>query len=107
MILTYQDFYCKEEVKLSIAHYQNNGNLAIQMICVNGEYENEPFAFLTVNLNEKLPENCAYIDINNLRQAFDFCLLNKLAEFDYSFKQSGYCSYPLMRFNMDEIKKYC
>ena len=104
MKLIYQDFYCKEEVKLEIAHYQTTGNLAIKMICVD---DGEPFATLTVNFDEKLPENCGYIDTNNLRQAFDFCLLNKLAEFVYTFRQSGYCSYPLMKFNMDEVEKYC
>lgn len=103
MKLTYEcDFYC-EEVTLDVRHYTKNGNLAIVMYCIDGE----PFANLTVNLDEKLPENYAYLDVNNIANAFDFCVNNHLAEFQNEFKKSGFCFYPLMKFNMEEVKKYC
>ena len=104
MTAKYEDFYVSELVNLEIANYQNNGNLAIRMVCAESDWK-EPFASLTVNLNVKLPENQAYIDTNNLRCAFDFVLLHNLGEI-IGFGQSGFCTYPLIEFNLDEVKKY-
>lgn len=101
MKATYEDYYDKDEVTLQVNHYANNGNLQIQLW---SEYE--PFASLTVNLGEKLPADCAYLDTNNLRCAFDFCMIHKLGEFTGAFSQSGYCTYPLWKFDMNEVEKY-
>lgn len=55
MTLQYSDYYCDEKVTLSVHKYYN-GNLAIYM---NGE-DGVPFSNLTVNFEEKLPEDEAY-----------------------------------------------
>ena len=104
MTAIYEDYYCKDEVTLKITKYSSNGNLAIQMISALSLW-NEPFAMLTVNIDEKLPSDMAYVDINNVRTAFDFITKYKLGEFK-GIKQSGYCCYPLIKFNLDEVKKY-
>ena len=100
----YEDYYCSEDVYLEITEYQKPRNLAIKMICADSEWK-EPFATLTVNLGISLPNNQAYIDTNNLRTAFDFILIHNLGEL-IGFGQSGFCTYPLIEFNLDEVKKY-
>ena len=100
----YKDFYCEEEVTMEIIKY-HNGNLAIQLWCEEDNFK-EPFAMLSVNLDKNLPEDCAYIDVNNLRCGFDFCIIHNLGEFTGIFSNSGFCTYPLFKFNLDEVRKY-
>lgn len=45
--------------------YLDNGNTAIQIFHRDVESGDEPWSFLTVNLDLKLPETHAFIDINN------------------------------------------
>lgn len=101
MIATYEDYYVKEKITLRVSEYLSNKNLAIQMLCL----DRLPFASLTVNLDEELPSDMAYVDTNNLRTAFDFIIKYNLGEL-VGFRQSGFCTYPLVKFNMDEVKKY-
>ena len=105
MIATYEDYYCKENVTLRIKSYREHSNLAIEMFCADSDWE-EPFAMLTTNLpNYDLPNDLAFVDTNNLRTGFDFILKYKLGEL-IGFGQSGFCTYPLIKFNLDEVKKY-
>lgn len=103
MKAVYEDFYIKEEVTLEIMQY-HNGNLAIQMWCYDDNFK-EPFSMLTTNLGEKLSADKAYVDTNNLRTGFDFILKYNLGEL-VGFGQSGFCTYPLVKFNLDEVVKY-
>ena len=81
--------------------YVNNGNLAVVL-----KDENDgPFATLTVNLSEKLAEDCAYVDTNNCPFAERFILGNKLGEPTGRFGFSGYCCYPLYKFNLSKIEE--
>ena len=102
MTLTYEDFYCKENVNLAVHSYASNDNLAIMMICAE---THEPFASLTVNLDKKLISNQAFIDASNLRLALCFVINNKLGRL-VGLGHSGFCDYPLIEFNMSEVKKY-
>jgi hypothetical protein len=44
--------------KIDFAQYDNNGNRAVQLSSFNEEYQGwEPFATLSVNTDETLPEN--------------------------------------------------
>ena len=105
MKATYDDYYVKENVYLSIGKYSHKNNLAIMMVCADSDWP-EPFANLTVNLpDHDLPDDLAFIDTNNLRTAFDFILKYNLGEL-VGFGQSGFCTYPLIKFNLDEVKKY-
>ena len=81
------------EVTVEKTKYGNNGNLAIQLWCDDG-----PFATLTVNLNKKLKEGYAYVDINNCPWAEEFIEKNHLGEFADDFGFSGFCIYPLYKF---------
>ena len=87
------------EVKIEESRYMNNGNLAISLMCYDDEFNFwEPYGRLTVNFDEKLPANHAYVDTNNMPNAEDFINENKLGEFTGKYKISGFCCYPLYKF---------
>ena len=73
-----------------------DGNFAIALMC-SDDYE--PYGNLTVNLGERLPENMAYVDTNNMPNAERFIKDNKLGKFTGKTRKSGYCEYPLYEFN--------
>lgn len=87
-----------------VANYRNNNNLYIGLI------DNEdgcPFADLTVNLGEKLEDECmAYVDTNNCPWAKEFIEKNELGEDTGLFGMSGFCAYPLFMFDLDKVKEY-
>lgn len=86
------------EVKINKTRY-SNGNLAIQLMSYDDEYEFwEPYGNLTVNFEEKLPEGCAYVDTNNMPNAEEFINKYGLGEHQGKFRMSGYCCYPLYKF---------
>lgn len=79
--------------------YRNNGNYAV----VLRETDGMPFATLTVNFDDELPEGMAFVDTNNCPFAEEFIAENGLGEPTGAFHQSGYCEYPLYRFYTDKI----
>lgn len=83
------------EVKMEKTNYCNNGNLAIKLMCFNSR---EPYGSLTVNFDEKLPEDYAYVDVNNIPNAEAFIAENNLGEFAGKYMFSGFCAYPLYKF---------
>ena len=87
------------EVKIERTRYANNNNLAVQLICEDGE----PYGMLTVNLDSNLPEDMAYVDTNNIPDAEDFIERNGLGTKTNFTKVSGFCIYPLYRFNLDKL----
>lgn len=87
--------------------YQNNGALAIQVMCrCEGDEFLEPFCRLTVNLAvPPTDKECSYIDTNNV----PYDLIEKLVdehiiEFTGVEQMSGYCTYPEARFNHDWLE---
>jgi len=84
-------------------YYANNNALAIRLTAECG-----PFATLTVNLSEsdRLEKDCAYVDTNNCPWAEQFIEENKLGEPMGTYGFSGFCSYPLYKFNMDRLKDW-
>ena len=83
--------------------YADNNNLAIML------YEKgtgESFAVLTVNLDDKLPIEYGFVDVNNCPWAEDFIKENKLGEHTKQFGYSGFCLYPLYKFNLSKIPLY-
>lgn len=77
-----------------------NGRLAIEAWCDDG-----PYTTLTVNLPQYkgLSENDAFVDTND-NPGLDIWLHeNGIAEFVGIYGASGFCYYPLMRFNIDKI----
>lgn len=81
-----------------VAKY-HNGNLAIRLVT----YDDEPWALLTVNLGDKLPEDHAYVDINNCPWAREFIEKYELGEWTGGMGHSGFCVYPLYRFDLTKL----
>ena len=107
MTIKIETFFGTFDCKLSVNKYTNNGNTAIQIFSKNEEFDFwEPFAMLTVNLDKKLDEGYAYLDINSFREAEAFVIKNNLGEFAEDYGFSGFCVYPLFKLNMEEIQKY-
>ena len=46
-----------------------------------------------------------YVDINNCPWATKFIKDNELGEFTGKYGKSGFCVYPLYKFNLDKIKE--
>lgn len=89
------------DVTIRKTKYQYNGNLAIVLWCKDGE----PYGNLTTNLDEKLPPDMAYVDTNNMPDAERFIKENDLGEDTGIIAKSGYCSYPLYKFNIDKMEE--
>lgn len=86
------------EVELRVSKYRNNGNLAVMLWSPT----EGPFATITVNLC-KLPAGYAYLDTNNCPWVEGFVKRYGLAEDANASGCSGYCVYPLYKFNMDKL----
>lgn len=89
---------------LTIRNYSYSGDLAIQI----WNEEDGPIAALTVCLpDERRPkENEAYIDTNNCPWALDFIKKYNIGEETGLYGFSGYRMYPLVKFNMEEVRKW-
>lgn len=95
------DLYGKAwKIFLSAAEYAD-GRLAVVINHVCDD-EIEEFAVATVNLGDHLDApHLAYADTNNCPWLFPFLTQNGLAEMTGRFARSGFCIYPLMRWNTD------
>lgn len=73
-------------------------------LCIQLNFEDGPYATLTVCLGEFIGvKNCAYIDTNNC--SFADQLLQQLPAQDMGLtRRSGYCEYPLWRFEEDFLR---
>ena len=87
------------KVEIRKSSYVTNGNLALSLLEIN----EGPYATLTVNLDETLPMNQAYVDTNNCAWAETFIHMNKLGVHTGKFKVSGFCTYPLYEFNLENL----
>lgn len=67
-----------------------------------------PYADLTVNVIEFPTEpGCALVDTNNFTAAEALIKDYRLGTPTGRYAQSGFCTYPEYRFDMDEVRKYC
>lgn len=96
----------QEEVKLEINSYLNNNGLYIGLLSRDGD-EFECYGDLTVNLAEKAPDYCAYVDTNNMPGIEKFIEQNDLGEFTGFTQRSGFCEFPLYMFNVDKLRELC
>ena len=88
-------------IYLDIATYAENGSLAIQMLTDDNGFM-EPWSMLTVNLSVTLPEGYAYVDTNNNGdEILDWIIENELGELTGELGYSGFCIYPLVKFNLE------
>ena len=78
-------------------------------LCLDCEEDGShvPFATLTTSFGEYIGiKNCAYIDTNNYPDAGEFLQENGIAEPTMFVMRSGYCYYPLYRFNEDFLREH-
>jgi hypothetical protein len=82
----------------------SNERTAILLITSTGE----ELARLTVNIpNHEVYENeNSFVDTNNVSWAEEFLLTNNLAVDLYLWAPSGFCTYPLYKFNLDKFYDY-
>ena len=94
-----QGYTQKYEVEVIKTRYHVNGNFAITLNYYDDEFQCwMPYENLTVNLDEKLPDNYGYVDINNIPSAEEFINENHLGESTGKYGFSGFCRYPLYKF---------
>lgn len=91
-------------IQLQVCTYPND-NLAIQMLaCEEGCFE--PWDVLTVNFDEKLAKNCAFIDTNNQGEDIVIWIIrNGLGVPTGRIAESGFCKYPEYRFRTAALEE--
>ena len=89
-----------EKVTLIVSTYASYNNLYVGLIS-----EGEPYADIAVNLEPLTDPYTAFVDTNNLPNIDKFLTDNHIAEFLGPIQTSGYCAYPLYRFNPEIINK--
>lgn len=89
-----------EKVTLIVSTYASYNNLYVGLIS-----EGEPYADIAVNLEPLTDPYTAFVDTNNLPNIDKFLTDNHIAEFLGPIQTSGYCEYPLYRFNPEIINK--
>lgn len=92
-------------VELNMDRYAHYNNIYIGLVSDFGDGL-EPYGDLTVNLCE-VPDYYGFLDTNNLSGAEDFVVSNKLGTFTGQVFQSGFCTYPLYKFDVDRLKELC
>lgn len=90
------------EVEVNFTKYAD-GNLAVTMDYFDDEFLCwMPFARLTVNLGGRMKPGYAYLDVNNCPWAEEFVAEYGLGEPTGDICASGYCVYPLYKFDMEK-----
>lgn len=86
-----------------VSRYKANDSLALQL----WNEEDGPIARLTVCLPDAKYQpkpNEAYVDVNNCPWAMNFIKENDLGEDTGLVGFSGFCTYPLVAFDMDLLQ---
>ena len=94
----YEDDY---KVNIIAEKYHNN-TLAISLVTDKGE----PYADLTVNLADSriwANDTTAFVDTNNCPWAEQFIVNNGLGTPMGIISRSGFCTYPLYKFNVEKF----
>lgn len=83
--------------------YNDNNKLAV---CLYDHKTGEPFDDITRNLpHVSLENNEACIDINNCSYAPKFLEDNNIAKPTGRVEYSGFCGYPVYKFNLEKLNK--
>ena len=95
------------EIVFKINKYCVNDSLCIEMLQIDEDGSLVPWSILTVNFSRIIcKENCAFVDVNNNADIVKWIIDNNLGTLTGKAFTSGYCTYPEVRFNMDEVRKY-
>lgn len=89
---------------IDISSYQHGKNLAIILKCLD---DGTPsiYAVMTVNLDIELPINMAFVDTNNCPWATSIIEKYELGKPLNVYKTSGFCAYPLYKFDIAKLKE--
>lgn len=91
---------------ISLNNYSADGSLCVEL----WNNEDGTIARLTTCLSDKSLKgkgaNYSYLDGNNCPWAMDFIETYGLGKNTWHIKISGYCFYPLIEWNMEELKNY-
>ena len=95
------NFYGKEyNLVVKTSHYTNNDSLAV----IVETDEGEPFDTITVNLSDGVAEKeYQSVDTNNSPWAEKFIKDNGLGTPTGIMGYSGFCKYPLYKFNLEAL----
>ena len=107
---TYETYCGPKNVRLFAAKYRNN-TLAVTVESYDEENKMwEPFATLTVNLagvgyEEMQGKELAFVDTNNNTGVERFLKEYKIAKPTGFYGFSGFCSYPLYKFDLKKLEE--
>ena len=96
-----------KKCKLYTDSYYADNSLFIGIMTEDEGYP-EPLADITVCIPDSiysLKENEAYVDTNNCPWVLDFIRQYELGTELGITCNSGYCFYPVIKFNMDKVKE--
>ena len=104
-MLHYKGRYGEGDMHVDVSTYHYGGGLRISL----WDEKAGPFTTLTVNLEgydvkEKFGDNYAFVDTNNFPEAEEFIKKHKLGEFTGLGGVSGYCTYPLYKFDLERLR---
>lgn len=94
------------DVKLNVTKYGYWDNLCVRIEYYDDEFDGYmPYANLTVNICN-LPDGYACLDTNNLSCAEEFVTEYGIAVPTGEYKVSGFCTYPVYKFDMKKMEEY-
>lgn len=84
------------------AFYHNNGH-----VYVGVENDEGPIANITVNVDgiREYPADCSAVDTNNFPEADELIERLGIGVF-MGFAMSGFCTYPVYKFNFNAVDRY-
>ena len=109
MSINYKGWDTQYDITFELSTYREGGGLAVLMNYYDKEFKcNMSYGTLTVNL-EDFPTygSKAFVDINNLGEGIiQWIEDNNLGKQTSRLGFSGFCVYPEVDFNLDEINKH-
>lgn len=96
----------QKEVKFEISRYLSNNCIYIGLL-TKEEDGFEPYGNVTVNMRGKVPDYCGYVDTNSMPELEEFLVHYGIGTFTGLTQQSGFCTYPLYRFDADTLRNLC
>lgn len=100
-------------LRLSMHRYASNNSLAVLAECFDKDFDAYvPFCDVTVNLEETsmipafVGEGFAFVDENDTPGIGKTLEKAGLASFTGIMGQSGFCAYPLYKFDLDKLRAF-
>lgn len=93
------------ECYLKVSNYANNGNMAVMLMVAEEALQDALYGVATVNLHP-VDDDYGFLDYNNMPLITGIFERLGIAKPTGIKAQSGYCSYPLYRFDMNVLREY-